>query len=45
MVSKENQALMVHGFTSTKIAYFRRVLFLKQIKQYSAVKSFKNELI
>jgi len=42
-VSKENQAQTAHGFTLTKTAFSKKEWFLKQIKLFSAVKSFKNE--
>jgi hypothetical protein len=38
MVSKENQALMEHGYISMKTVFSKKELFLKQIKQFLAVK-------
>jgi len=38
MVSKENQAPMEHGYILMKTVFSKKELFLKQIKQFLAVK-------
>jgi len=38
MVSKENQALTEHGYISMRTVFCKKELFLKQTKQFLAVK-------
>ena len=45
MVSKENQVLMAHGYILMKTVFSKKELFLKQIKQFLAVKLFKSDII